>query len=70
MTAPNEKAARQGGLDQHHRQQFQHANFTRTRSHDARDVLRDAILAAAESYAKARLRDEFSAFVDELENGK
>lgn len=80
MTNRSEKAApvsRTGnGLEQQH----QPANYIPSRTEAARNILRDAviaagvdsyagmvILAAADSFAKARIRDEFAAFMRELD---
>lgn len=76
MTA-NKKGALAGALEQ----QFSPSHHTPSRTAVALAVLRDAItasgverftalaiLAAAESYAKARLRDEFAAFAAELDS--
>lgn len=74
----NKKGALVGALAQHSTR----AKYTPTRTDAARDVLRDAvlasgvdayvgmaILAAADSFAKARARDEFASFMQELDRG-
>lgn len=77
----NEKACQGGnlaGLDS----TFSPPNYTPSRTESSLAVLRDsvtaaeldkfthmAILAAADSYAKARVRDEFAAFLRELDGG-
>ncbi len=77
MNTSNEKGALAGPLVRH----FSPADSNSLRAPAAKNILRDAIIAAgveayagvailsaAESYAKARVRDEFAAFRAELDS--